>query len=536
MLKTMLSLPLVQIAVLTALVLGATVSPLDPWATIENRNYDFWAGRFRHPETLPIAVVAIDERSIRQYGDWPWPRARVAELISLLSEQGAAAIGLCLLYTRSDLNPGMAAIQDLRERLNDPQWNGHRDTIDRFAAWLQESQRGLDQDAQLIRAVRSSRNVVLPIQILMDQPAGIEATDPSGMVIVNSLNPTILPTGATGRHWELAQSMGMVAQGPPAGSAVLEPFPALAGKAGALGHLNLNEDPDGRVRRIPLLIDFQGRLIPAFAFQLALKHLGGRLRDIAVELDLAGQPHLRIETLHLTLDGAYGMLLNHDRDWTRQRYFSSAEIFNGEIDPAVFRDQIVLIGVTAEPFAQSYRVGMNDRAAGVEIMANALAGLLAERRLSRPSWAWVLEIGIVLYLATFLALVIPRVTVSVGATILLIFMVTWYAATVGLLLGYGYKIDVMPPLILTLAGFLLLHVSLAARRLQTDRLEACKTLGLSFQGQGMLDMAHEKFMACSVKDRTVKHTFKFIDETDDPGDKTAKLKKSWIPGVYYTDE
>jgi hypothetical protein len=52
----------------------------------------------------------------------------------------------------------------------------------------------------------------------------------------------------------------------------------------------------------------------------------------------------------------------------------------------------------------------------------------------------------------------------------------------------------------------------------------------------MLDMAHEKFMACSVKDRTVKHTFKFIDETDDPGDKTAKLKKSWIPGVYYTDE
>jgi pSer/pThr/pTyr-binding forkhead associated (FHA) protein len=36
--------------------------------------------------------------------------------------------------------------------------------------------------------------------------------------------------------------------------------------------------------------------------------------------------------------------------------------------------------------------------------------------------------------------------------------------------------------------------------------------------------------------RIGKHTFKFIDETDDPGDKTAKLKKSWIPGVYYTDE
>jgi pSer/pThr/pTyr-binding forkhead associated (FHA) protein len=35
--------------------------------------------------------------------------------------------------------------------------------------------------------------------------------------------------------------------------------------------------------------------------------------------------------------------------------------------------------------------------------------------------------------------------------------------------------------------------------------------------------------------RIGKHNFKFIDETADPGD-TAKLKKSWIPGVYYTEE
>jgi pSer/pThr/pTyr-binding forkhead associated (FHA) protein len=36
--------------------------------------------------------------------------------------------------------------------------------------------------------------------------------------------------------------------------------------------------------------------------------------------------------------------------------------------------------------------------------------------------------------------------------------------------------------------------------------------------------------------RIGKHTFKFINETDDPGDKTAKLHKSWIPGVYYTKD
>lgn len=36
--------------------------------------------------------------------------------------------------------------------------------------------------------------------------------------------------------------------------------------------------------------------------------------------------------------------------------------------------------------------------------------------------------------------------------------------------------------------------------------------------------------------RIGKHTFKFIDESESAGDKTTKLHKSWIPGVYYTKE
>jgi serine/threonine-protein kinase len=51
----------------------------------------------------------------------------------------------------------------------------------------------------------------------------------------------------------------------------------------------------------------------------------------------------------------------------------------------------------------------------------------------------------------------------------------------------------------------MLQFAISSRRLQADRLEACKTLGLSYQGQGMLDMAYEKFVQCPVHDRTVKN-------------------------------
>jgi pSer/pThr/pTyr-binding forkhead associated (FHA) protein len=36
--------------------------------------------------------------------------------------------------------------------------------------------------------------------------------------------------------------------------------------------------------------------------------------------------------------------------------------------------------------------------------------------------------------------------------------------------------------------------------------------------------------------RIGKHIFQFIDESQAVGDKTTKLHKSWIPGVYYTKE
>jgi pSer/pThr/pTyr-binding forkhead associated (FHA) protein len=36
--------------------------------------------------------------------------------------------------------------------------------------------------------------------------------------------------------------------------------------------------------------------------------------------------------------------------------------------------------------------------------------------------------------------------------------------------------------------------------------------------------------------RIGKHTFKFLEESAAPADKTTKLRKSWIPGVYYTED
>jgi serine/threonine-protein kinase len=246
-------------------------------------------------------------------------------------------------------------------------------------------------------------------------------------------------------------------------------------------------------------------LVPAFALQLALKYIDASLRDLNLELDVFGRPRLRVKHLHLPTDKSLSMLLSHDSAWTRKRVFSFAEVLDGTVDPDNFRRQIVLIGLTAPEVTPLYRVGSHTGVSPIEINANALGLILSNVRLSRPPWALVLEVLAVLYFAFFLVFVIPRVSIILGISILSVFLLTWYAMVVGLFLGYGYWIKMVGPILLTLAGFILIQSSLYHRKMQQEKLDANKTLGLSYQGQGMLDMAYEKYMQCPVQEPTIKN-------------------------------
>lgn len=505
MVKRVLRAPLVQIALMSSLILAGMLSPLNPWESLENKNYDFWASHFRAPDPAPIAIVAIDDKSLDRIGAWPWPRARLAEMVRLLSTHKPEALGICVLVAQPDPSPGLLAVRELQTQIADPQWSGEKRTTGVVATMLKEAEAVLDHDAELIAAIRRTRNVVLPIRFTNETTGATEDDKLPRLLVVHSLNVQALPFGAGSIPPSLARVLGNGPQAPTTASGVRYPFEDLAAKAGALGHLNLAEDPDGTLRRVPLIVEYQGRLFPAFALQLALKQINSQLGDITLQLDYFGQPRLHAKHLQLVLDGDYQMPLNVDHDWTRRRSYSFVDVLDGTIDATLFKDQIVLIGATAEEIAPAYRVAGRERAAAVEINANLLARILSPVRLSRPSWARALEIVALLYFAFFLLFVIPRVHVSVGAAILAIFILTWYALGVGLLLGYGYRIELFGPVWLACGGFVLIRFTSYSRDMKQEKMEADKALGLSFQEQGMLDMAYEKYMQCPVRNESVKN-------------------------------
>src|SRR5512139_3261144 len=64
------------------------------------------------PSSAPI-IVDIDEKSLTQYGQWPWPRYRIAVLLEKLRSLGASSIGLDMLLAEDD----RTSIHVIREEL-----------------------------------------------------------------------------------------------------------------------------------------------------------------------------------------------------------------------------------------------------------------------------------------------------------------------------------------------------------------------------------------------------------------------------------
>ena len=64
----------------------------------------------RIPMSQPVTIVAIDEASLAEIGQWPWPRDRLADLLHAIGAYQPAAIGLDMyMPERDQTSPDLVA-------------------------------------------------------------------------------------------------------------------------------------------------------------------------------------------------------------------------------------------------------------------------------------------------------------------------------------------------------------------------------------------------------------------------------------------
>ena len=472
----------------------------------ENALYDQLLQWRRGQGPGPVVVIAVDDASLRELGMGPWTRSKLAEGLRRLDEYGAKAVALTTLFPTPSGNPAQAELEALQKQLQSATTVRPKNAYHQALRILRDVNRQLDGDRQLTAAVHNGHNIVLPFRLTEAAPA--DTDDPvslSGLLRINSLT---VPeqAGEPVLAWPAyAQSaLGRIIPGPPALPYVVETYRDLAGKAAALGAVNLTADPDGIVRQIRLLWPYQGRYLPALPLQVAFKAMGYPLREAALQPKGCPPYGLCIGPHHIRTDADYRLRIAFHRPPVHLNRIPLADLLAGRVDPAILKDQVVVCGVTATGAAPRYRTPMGAEVSAPEIMAAAVDTILRQDYISRPPWAPLAEGAVLLYFTLFLLLVIPRVRLNIGALILVVFLATCWGAAAAAFLQAGYWFRLVPSLVLCVLGFGLIAFRQIARRLRAENAELYCSLGLSFQTQGMLDMALEKFMQCPVEDKTVR--------------------------------
>src|SRR5450631_4195849 len=97
-----------------ALLVGFAVLRIADPAPVEEirvRTFDTFQ-RFdpRVKTARPVTIIDIDEKSLAKFGQWPWPRTRIADMVANLTELGAVVIAFDVIFSEPDrLNPDVAA-------------------------------------------------------------------------------------------------------------------------------------------------------------------------------------------------------------------------------------------------------------------------------------------------------------------------------------------------------------------------------------------------------------------------------------------
>jgi len=144
------------------------------------------------------------------------------------------------------------------------------------------------------------------------------------------------------------------------------------------------------------------------------------------------------------------------------------------------------------------------------VIANVIGNIINGDHITRPDWALTLELIMILIFGPYVALVIPQIKAGISAAVSLVLLLAWMIAAIYLFAAYGHWVKALYPALLLLIGYIVivskryLLTEKAKDRMEADSVETNKMLGLSFQGQGLLDMAFDKFRKCPVEDESVK--------------------------------
>lgn len=379
-------------------------------------------------ENMPVRVVDIDEASLRHFGQWPWPRDRLAALVDKLSEMGASAIAFDVLFAEPDRLSPRSVVRDVAG-------------IDPSIV------RQLPDNDEIFARTIAGKPIVL----------GFGISNEGGY----------LPGVKAGIAFTGEDPMGA----PPHIKAATPLRPELEASAAGIGHISLN--PGSRsnvVRTVPLFLSDGTQLYPNLALE-ALRIAQGASTYLLIAAPDAPNIITSVKigdfVVPTTAAGELWLYVSPD---TAKRYISASEILiPGEATAetkAAIEGSIVFVGISASALQDIRTTALGENVPGVSLHAQAVEQILSGHFLARPDWANGVEILSIAIMGTLLVVltifVSPVIALVTGLLLTgFVLVASWLAFSLA-----GLLFDPLAPVA---AGSITHFAVTAFRFLVTDR-------------------------------------------------------------------
>lgn len=209
------------------------------------------------------------------------------------------------------------------------------------------------------------------------------------------------------------------------------------------------------------------------------------MKDIQAEI---GQT-LRLGQLEIPTTLYSEMLVSFKGDRGSFKSYSFYDVLNGKIPMSLFQNKLVLIHVTATGVMNPMSTPVDAMMPASEFTAHSLWSVLNRQSIREPMWGAAATLGMILMVGLIVSLVFPRTR---SILILIMGCQSWLFVSKGLWLRTAYPIL---QLIVCYTGVLAIKyfvTETGKEKVEGESAETNRMLGLSFQSQGMLDMAfHE---------------------------------------------
>jgi len=376
-----------------------------------------------------IVIVDIDEASLAEIGRWPWSRDKLAHLVTELFEYyKVSMIGFDIFFREPDESSGYRILKQLgkQELAGVPQYLGR----------LDELQAQLDFD-KLFSDSLARGPVVMGYTFFAAQESNARIRD--GVLPP----PVITAAQVEGKFIPAQHYTGYGAN-----------LPEIQANAVGAGHTTPSLDTDGVVRRVPMLIEFDGDYYESLSLAMTRLILGAdRVEPVFAAAAASGSAMPALEGLRLNdvlipVDAHIQTLVPYRGGAHSFPYVSAADIIHGRADPKVLEGSVVLVGTSAKGLVDLRPAPVSSEFPGVEVHANLISGILDQRlKTANDNTEFI---GTLSLLLTGMALVLVLPLLSpIPATV-------FTAAMLAAVLGSNYYLWTQDNLVVPLALNLLL--------------------------------------------------------------------------------